>query len=66
MICTKRRLNEEIERIKKILLGNGYPKNVINAPITRKINHDVEKKLHLSQHVGGALFLSGALIGMVS
>ena len=38
MICTKRRLNEEIERIKKILLGNGYPKNVINVPITRKIN----------------------------
>ena len=26
MICTKRRLNGEIERIKKILLDNGYPK----------------------------------------
>ena len=37
MICTKRRLNEEIERIKKILLGNGYPKNIINAQITKKI-----------------------------
>ena len=37
MICTKRRLNEEIERIKKILLDNGYPKNVINAQITKKI-----------------------------
>ena len=37
MICTKRRLNAEIERIKKILLNNGYPKNVINAQITRKI-----------------------------
>ena len=37
MICTKRRLNGEIERIKKILLNNGYPKNVINALITRKI-----------------------------
>ena len=32
MICTKRRLNEEIERIKKLLLDNGYPKN-----ITKKI-----------------------------
>ena len=31
MICTKRRLNGEIEWIKKILLENGYPKNVINA-----------------------------------
>ena len=38
MVCTKRRLNEETERIKKILLDNGYPKNVINAPITGKIN----------------------------
>ena len=26
MICTKPRLNGEIERIKKILLDNGYPK----------------------------------------
>ena len=37
MIGTKRRLNEEIERIKKILLDNGYPKNIINAQITKKI-----------------------------
>ena len=37
MICTKRRLNGEIERIKKILLGNGCPKNVISAPIAKKI-----------------------------
>ena len=37
IICTKRRLNREIERIKKILLDNGYPKNVINAQITMKI-----------------------------
>ena len=37
MIYTKRRLNGEIERIKKILLGNDYPKNVINAQITKKI-----------------------------
>ena len=37
IICTKRRLNGEIERIKKILLNNGYPKNVINAQITYKI-----------------------------
>ena len=37
MICTKRRLNEEIERNKKILLNNGYPKNIINAQITKKI-----------------------------
>ena len=31
MVCTKRRLNEEIEQIKKILLDNGYTQNVINA-----------------------------------
>ena len=37
MICTKRRLNREIERIKKILLDNGYSKNVINTQITKKI-----------------------------
>ena len=30
MICTKHRLNGETERIKKISLDNGYPKNVIN------------------------------------
>ena len=37
MICTKRRLNGEIEQIKKILLDNVYPNNVINAQITKKI-----------------------------
>ena len=37
MICTKHRLNGEIERIKKILLDNGHPKNVINAQIAMKI-----------------------------
>ena len=37
MICTKRRLNAVIERIKKIFVDIGYPKNVINAQITRKI-----------------------------
>ena len=37
MIWTKPRLNGEIEWIKKILLDNGYPKNVINAQITKKI-----------------------------
>ena len=36
MICTERRLNEEIERIKKILLNNGYPKNIANAQIAKK------------------------------
>ena len=37
MICTKPRLNEEIEQIKKILLDNGYLKNVINGQIAKKI-----------------------------
>ena len=37
MICTKRRLNEEIKRIKKILLNNGCPKNVIEPQIDKKI-----------------------------
>ena len=37
MIRTKRRLNEETNRIKKILLNNGYSKNVINAEIAKKI-----------------------------
>ena len=38
MICTRRRLNGEIERIKKILLENGYPINVINAQIAKNID----------------------------
>ena len=37
MICTKRRLNGKMERIKKILLDYGYLKNIINAQITKKI-----------------------------
>ena len=37
MISIKRRLNREIGRIKKILPENGYPKNVINAQIGKKI-----------------------------
>ena len=37
IICTKRRLNEEIELIKKILLDNGHSENVINTQITKKI-----------------------------
>ena len=37
MICTKRRLNEEIEQIKEILIDNGYPKIIINTQITKKI-----------------------------
>ena len=37
MICTKRRLNREIEQIKKILLDNGYPNNIINTQITKNI-----------------------------
>ena len=37
MICTKRRLDGEIEWIKKILLDHDYPKSVINAQITKKI-----------------------------
>ena len=37
MICIKCRLNEEIERIKKMLLDSGYPKNIINTQITKKI-----------------------------
>ena len=37
MICTKRRLNGEIERIKKISLDNCFPKNIISTQITKKI-----------------------------
>ena len=37
MICTKRRLNGEIERIKKILLDNGYPKNSSTLRSPRKL-----------------------------
>ena len=37
IICTKRKLNGEIECIKKILLDNGYPKNFVNAWIAKKI-----------------------------
>ena len=37
MICIKPRLNGEIEQIKKILLDNGYPRNVINAQTAKEI-----------------------------
>ena len=37
MICTKYRFNVEVEQIKTILLESGYPKNVINAQIAKKI-----------------------------
>ena len=37
MISIKHKLNGEIERIKKILLKNGYLNNVINAQIAKKI-----------------------------
>ena len=37
MICTKHTLNGKIERTKKILLDNGYTKNVTNAQIAKKI-----------------------------
>ena len=37
MICTKRRLNDEREQIKRILLHNSYSKSVVNAEIAKKI-----------------------------
>ena len=37
MIRSKRRLNGEIKRIKNICLDNGYPENVVNAQIAKKI-----------------------------
>ena len=37
MICTKRRLDGVMERIKKILLDNDNPTNVINGQIAKKI-----------------------------
>ena len=37
IIFTKRTFNGEIKQIKKILLDNGSPKNVINAQIAKKI-----------------------------
>ena len=44
MICIKRRLNGEIGRIKKILPENGYPENVINAQIAKKITQFTLKR----------------------
>ena len=37
MICTKRKLSGKIERIRKTLPDNGYPKNVVNSQIAKKI-----------------------------
>ena len=37
MICTKHRLNGEIEQIKKVLLDNGYLKHIIDTEIGKKI-----------------------------
>ena len=36
MIFTKRRLSGEMERIKKILLDNGYLKNIVNTQIVEE------------------------------
>ena len=37
MICTKNKLMQEIDFIKKILLDNGYPKNIVLKHISKKI-----------------------------
>ena len=42
-ICSVSKLNGEIEQIKKILQHNGYPKNIVNAPMllfTRPLPRD--------------------------
>ena len=37
MICTKNKLKQEIDFIKKILLDNGYPENIVLKHISKKI-----------------------------
>ena len=37
MICTKNELKQEIDFIKKILLDNGYPENIVLKRISKKI-----------------------------
>ena len=37
MICTKNKLKQEIDFIKKILLDNGYPEDIVLKHISKKI-----------------------------
>ena len=37
MICTKNKLTQEIDFIKKILLGNGYPEDIVLKHISKNI-----------------------------
>ena len=64
MVCTKRRLNEEIEQIKKILLDNGYTQNVINAQIVKKITQFSTLKQFRPEKC--PMYLSGPWIGKLS
>ena len=36
MTCTKNKLKQEIDFIKKILLDNGYPEDIVLKHITKK------------------------------
>jgi len=36
-ICSKNKLQQELDYIKSILRDNGYPKNIINSSISKKI-----------------------------
>ena len=44
MICSKNKLRSELETIKRILIENGYPENVIAACIKEKFANFVSKK----------------------
>ena len=37
MICSKRKLNPELDKILSILLENGYPENLVKSTIKRKL-----------------------------
>ena len=50
MICSKSKLDPELEKIRSILLENGYPEHAINSAFKRKLQqlnsnpvHTVEK-----------------------
>ena len=44
MICSKNKLGSELDVIKRVLIENGYPENVISACIREEVANFVSNK----------------------
>jgi len=63
-ICSKNKLQQELDYIRSILRDNGYPENIINTSISKKITQFQEQPKEGPQKCPGYLRLSW--IGNVS